>query len=382
MEKTFLEKILFSTPIAVIILIIGLFAFFGYKAKSIEKDNSYRNILPPDDQALIMNDFLKDNYNITEKTVIAIKTNDSIYNIETLQKVQNITNELENISEITDIKSLYTIENITSDGSELNIYPVLQSAPQTKKELEDLRISILKNNMINRIIVSPDETTTIIAFQPDFDLSDTDTAMIVNSKLEKIIEKYKNPEKIYTAGFPITVPTVSSMMSKDLQTLLRRVFLLISIILLLIFRRIKEIALPVIEVALCTVVVFGLMVIFNVKLTILSTSIPVLLIAIGVADDIHFLSAFNKNYNGSKIDAVIKTFRELKLPIFLTSITTSLGFLSLYFTNIIALKMVGIFTAVGIMITFVFSLIFVPNILLLLPAPKIKTKSKTKKYFR
>ena len=103
------EQMLFSTPKVVIVATIIIFLVFAYFASKIQKDNSFRNILPPDDPALFMNDYLKEKFDISDKIVIAIVSPKGIYNPSSLRKIYEITRQLEVIDEIEDVKSIFTV---------------------------------------------------------------------------------------------------------------------------------------------------------------------------------------------------------------------------------------------------------------------------------
>ena len=97
---------------------------------------------------------------------------------------------------------------------------------------------------------------------------------------------------------------------------------------------------------------------------------PVVLMAVGVADGIHILSRYYdellEHPDISSSDAVIATMREMWRPVMLTSLTTAAGFLSFLTAAIVPIHYFGVFTGVGILVAMVFSLTFLPAMLSLL----------------
>ncbi len=109
--------------------------------------------------------------------------------------------------------------------------------------------------------------------------------------------------------------------------------------------------------------------------------IPVMLIAIGVADGIHLYSHLhlflNENPGASKKDAAFDMLHGMWKPVAMTSITTAVGFISLLTSEIYPIKYFGLFTAFGVMMAMVFSLLLVPAGLIVFGLPKWKKNKQS-----
>jgi hypothetical protein len=110
--------------------------------------------------------------------------------------------------------------------------------------------------------------------------------------------------------------------------------------------------------------------------------IPVMLIALGVADGIHLLTNLKEkmleNPDITTTGAINKMVKEMWKPVVMTSITTAVGFVSLLTSEVYPVKYFGLFTAFGVMAAMIFSLIFIPAGLKLFGLPKLKKKNKKK----
>lgn len=93
---------------------------------------------------------------------------------------------------------------------------------------------------------------------------------------------------------------------------------------------------------------------------------PPILMVIGLSGMVHILSHYQGliRKNVPKEEAVAHVFGELALPIFLTALTTSLGFISLYFTDVYSLKWFGLYTGLGVLFMFVSLMSLLPLALL------------------
>ncbi|WP_073095120.1 efflux RND transporter permease subunit [Cyclobacterium lianum] len=81
---------------------------------------------------------------------------------------------------------------------------------------------------------------------------------------------------------------------------------------------------------------------------------PPILMVIGLSGMVHILSHYQGmiRKNIPKEKAISLVFRELTLPVFLTALTTALGFISLYFTDVYSLKWFGLYTGLGVLFMF------------------------------
>ena len=115
------------------------------------------------------------------------------------------------------------------------------------------------------------------------------------------------------------------------------------------------------------------------KMAMISTALPVMLVAIGVADAIHILTDYYHRLRaGEQVQTAIRTvLRHIGTAIVLTSVTTSVGFLSLTTSPVRQVKEFGLFVGFGVMVALVVSVTLIPAVLKLLGPLKGVTKAET-----
>ena len=127
---------------------------------------------------------------------------------------------------------------------------------------------------------------------------------------------------------------------------------------------------------------FGLMAAFKIPVYAVSTMLPVMLIAIGVADGIHLYSHLDlflqKNPNATRKEAVNDMLKGMWKPVVMTSVTTSVGFFSLLTSEVFPIKYFGLFTAFGVTAAMLFSLLLIPAGILIFGFTKRKPISEKK----
>jgi uncharacterized protein len=122
-------------------------------------------------------------------------------------------------------------------------------------------------------------------------------------------------------------------------------------------------------------ITMGLFVLTVGEVHIMTSMIPIFLMPIVIADSIHLFSKFSDAYykasqTGSVInrhEIIIQTMRSLHLPMFYTSFTTGAGFFTLLTSDIPPFRYFGLFTGIGVVLAYLFTMTVLPALLTILP---------------
>jgi len=363
--------------LAILIIIVG---FFMAMRSNTRMETDLDEYMPQEHPAFIYSSQAEEWFNIKDGIIIAIENKQGIYNPGTVKKIKDLTKELQKMKEIekSDVTSLYTADNITGTEDGMDVKPFFKSVPKSTGQLEKMASAVRGNDMIFGRLVSVDESVTLVIAE----IKDDVFSQEFYHRILELSKKYEGPERIYVAGTPIVEGTLAYLGPKDMRKMVPIVILLIIIVLLLLLRSIKATILTLLVVLFSTVLTFGLMAILNIPIYSVSTMIPVMLIAIGVADGIHLFSHLHlfmkKNPSASKIDAIADMFHGMWKPVVMTSVTTAVGFISLITSQVYPIKYFGLFTAFGVVMAMFFSLLLIPAGLMAVGLPGWKDKKKTK----
>ena len=159
----------------------------------------------------------------------------------------------------------------------------------------------------------------------------------------------------------------SSML--DMATLVPAMYLVILIVAYLLLRSIIATFLVLFVVVPSIIVAMGAGGWMGIGLTPPSASAPTIITTLAVADAIHLLvSMFNRMRAGhSQRDSLLYSIRVNGKPIFLTSLTTALGFLSMNFSDSPPFHDLGNITAIGVMAAWIFSIVLLPILISFVP---------------
>ncbi len=346
--------------------------------KNVYLETDLDEYMPKDHPSFAYSEEAEELFDIRDAIVIAIENQGGIYNTITLQKVKDLTNALSKMEEIhkTDITSLYTADNIRGSEFGLEIDEFYTKVPTTNKQLRKIAEAVTKNDMVHGRIVSTDETATLI-------IAKIDDKVFTEDFYHAIVELSNSfqgdGDKLYVAGQPIIEGTMAILMPKDMKTMLPIVLVFIVIILMVVLRSVKATILTLIVVLFSSIWTFGIMLGLGIPIYAVTTLIPVLLIAIGVADGIHMFSHLQlymkANVEQSKKAKIINMVSEMWKPVVMTSVTTAVGFLSLLTSEVYPIKYFALFAALGVLFAMILSLIVLPAGIQLVGLPGIKDKS-------
>ena len=345
----------------IIAVVLGLTVFFGYHINDIKINSDIINSLPDDDPVAHLYKEIGKEFGGNDVGMIALET-DNVYKTEVLEHVKQITDSLKQTEGISTVTSLTDIIDIKGEewGIEIGKLVDEYDLPNTQGELDSLQQRILSKEMYKGAIVSEDGTATMIMFTT---LDGADKQSIAKEIKEKVI-KMDLPEKLYFSGLPMMMNDVSDLIVKDLSTLLPIVFLIIGLVLLLSFRSVRGVVLPLVVAAISVVWTIGSMAVFGYDMTMISNTIPIILFAVGSAYTIHVLNRINQCVEKDRKKALIKALGYVMVPVILAAITTMIGFVSFIFGAYMTMvKDFGIFTALGTLFALLLSVFFVPAII-------------------
>jgi predicted RND superfamily exporter protein len=121
----------------------------------------------------------------------------------------------------------------------------------------------------------------------------------------------------------------------------------------------------------------GLMALTGVPFTLTSSMLPSIILSVGLTAPIHFMVVFFKYQKKvGRLRGIIRTLGHSGLPIIMTSLTTIIGLLSFSFTEIAPVAHLGVFSAIGIGICLLLTLVFLPCMLALLKVLPGKEREK------
>jgi len=354
-------------PKTTLVLILLVTVAFAAGVPRLQIDNSIDSMLPVDHPARVLYDEVNDTFGGTDILVVALESDD-VFSADTLSQVVELTGEFEAVPGVDKVVSLSTVKRMQGNGGDLIVRDLIPTVPADAEEREELRDYVMGNSLYIDNVISSDGRYAgfIIELTPDAEDSE------VYGAVREITDAQENASDFYVAGGPAVNAEMSIAMKSDLVRLIPFVVLVLALILYLSLRTLQGVILPLVVVVISTIWTIGLMAWSGTAMAMISTTLPVMLIAIGVADAIHILTDYYAGIGSGKEkrEAIRLVMRHIGLAVVLTSITTLVGFLSLGTSPVRQVMQFGLFVGFGVMAALAVTLTMIPAVLELSKAPK------------
>ncbi len=373
-----------------IILIISSVIFLASVAflPKLEKDTRYDAFLPAKDSVLIQRNQLKETFGLKDPMVIAIVNEKGIFNKKSLELVYTISEQLKSIPGIDpdQITSLSTENNIIGTDYGIEVEPFFELDNLTEEKALEVSKHIDDFELYQGNLVSKDKTTTLIVAEM-LDSYNKEQHEVYNSLFDLVSNIKEKDHQFYLAGEGAVSGYLIKYIDEDAMRTNPFAGLVIALILIFAYRTVRGVLLPNLMVLASVGIALGLMAAFGVDFFVITNGLPVVLIAIAVADGIHILGEYYelavKYPDYSQKELVVATMLKMWRPITITSFTTIAGFLSIALSSYMPpMIYFGIFGALGVFVALVYAFFMIPSAMMLLKPQKSKVFKSVEKVDR
>ena len=290
------------------------------------------------------------------------------------------------LDHLVEINSLYNVSYLEVTDASLNSREFIFGAyPETDEDRELLRKQALAHQDYPLFYISRDSKYAGIHIRTDFGIEqeeitdDTigpspanpifkpadiqDYAMFLKA-LVSILNKPEHADilKFHPVGNPVIMAFFNDVLNIEMEQFLSIAFLLMFVVLFILFRNFSAVLWSVLIVILSIVTTVGFMGWVGFKMNIMVSILVMLILVIGIADSAHILSGyvFYRKKALDHFETLRLVYQKSGFACFLTSVTTSIGLMSLAFVRIPPIRYFGISAAFGVMAAFLFTMILLP----------------------
>lgn len=364
-------------PITIMLLLSALTVGFGVSiAQNADLETDLDEYMPKTHPAFVASDEAQELFGITDAILFVVEHPSSIYNQQTLEKIDAITIALtDEFDAFSSVTSLTTADNIKSSDGFLEVEP-FYTGDTSDQAIADMQSEVEANSMIYGRNVSKDGTATLIIAE----LKDDADSKALQEELKSWISQWEGPERILMAGRPVVEGSLAELGPKDMAIMFPLVIITMIILLYLLLRSVRDTVLNMVIVLFGTILSFGLMTVLGVPIYAVDTMIPVMLIAIGVAYGIHMHNTIHhlmeEEPDITKEKLAQQSLKLMIRPIIMTALTTAIGFVALMSSKVLPVRYFGLFAAIGVLGEMVLALLLFPASIHLLGKPTYHSAKK------
>jgi len=408
----FFDNVILKRPGLVIIFILAVVCFLGYKAKDFRLDASAETLVLENDEDLRYSRLIDSRYGLQEYLVMTYAPEDDLFSDKVLSNLARLRDELQKIARVSSVVSILDV-------------PLLESPPVPIKELASniqtlesqtvdkklAKIEFKSSPLYQNLLVSPDLKTTALLIYLPIDEIYRDLLARRNGFQEKkaagsltaaegaefrnvteqfrnhrdkmrkarhqdiaeirlIMDKYREDAQLFLGGVTMIADDLISFIKNDLKVFGLGVLFFLILTLGIIFRKIRWIFLPILCCAFSAIAMMGLLGLFDWEVTVISSNFISLQLIITMAITIHLIVRYRelslKNPEAGQRQLILDTVRLMMKPCLYAALTTIAGFGSLLLCNILPVITFGWMMSAGISVSLVMTFLLFPSVLMLM----------------
>ena len=355
--------------------------------KNLAFTDDYRAFFAKENPQLAAFEEMQNTYDKSDNVLFVITPKDGdVFTPATLASLQWLTEQAWQTPYSTRVDSITNYQHTEAVEDDLSVADlVLDADTLSPAELKSIKnIAINEPLLIKRLIDNTGTVTGVnVTLQlPGKALTEVPEAAAFVRDLAEQLKARDNNLEVRLSGIVMMNASFGEAAQGDMMTLVPLMFLVVIVVLGFLLRSVSATIGTVLIIMLSIAGAMGIFGWMGLKLTPPTASAPTIILTMAVADAVHLLVTFlwgMRNGGLNKEQAMIESLRVNMMPIFLTSITTALGFLSMNFSEVPPLAHLGNIVALGVTLAFILSVTFLPALVVLLPI-KVKPQAAQRNY--
>lgn len=372
-----------------IVVLVSLLAAFMFAAggKNLVFTNDYRYFFSEDNPQLLEFEKLQDTYTKQDNIFIMLEPQSGdVFNKDFLAALKELTEGSWQVPYSIRVDSITNFQHTYADNDDLIVIDLVDDVEYlSEQDLAYIKeVALNEPLLIHRLIADSSKAAAInITIELPGKNEITEGPEVVTFARD-MVEKFEqsHPEvNVYSTGIVMMNNAFPEASINDMKSLIPFAFAAIIIGLFVFLRSVSTTIAALVVIILSILMGMGTAGWLGFKLTPPSASAPTMILTLAVADCVHFLTTFLQSMRKGldKFAAIKESLRINFNPIFLTSLTTAIGFLSLNFSDVPPFRDLGNITAMGVIYAFVLSIFFLPALIAILPVrvkPGVDKKTK------
>ncbi|MYC16424.1 MAG: MMPL family transporter [Gemmatimonadetes bacterium] len=350
--------------------------------------NDYRILFGEDNPQLLAFDALENTYSASNTALIAIAPRDgSVFTREALGAVEELTEAAWRAPYSSRVNSLTNYTHSEALDDDLVVAPLVDDA-SSLSDVDVVRIEKIALDAIEIAgrLVSHDRRTAGVAINFILPKNHDQAVIEITDYLDSILSQARTSHPdidYYLTGDVVMHRTFADVTKSDMETLTPVVFLIIVGATIILLRSILS------TLAIVAVIVFVINTTMGfagwngVVFSPTNAGVPIIVMVIAIADSIHIVTSvlLGMRRGLDRNAAIVESIRINAYPIFITSVTTAIGFLSLNASDSPPFHILGNYVAFGVLCALVYTMTLLPALLSILPLRASLVQSQRTAFF-
>jgi len=373
-----LSVFIMRNRVSLLLALLGATLFMAFFAKDVTLDYEMPRIIPPDHPEQVAFEAFKEKFGEDGRVLMVGLQTDKLFDLNFFNAFYDLGKQLQTTKGVEAVLSVPLAATIAKDTSakKFVIEPLATSAIGSQEALDSIKKVFYDLPFYKNLLYNPETGATILGITISKEVLDSKGRISVVSGLIDVVNTFAQAQQttVHYSGLPyLRMVRITQMQSEIRLTLLLAV-LITAFLLLLLFRSLKAMLVPMLVVLIGIIWMAGISVLLGYKITLLTALIPPLIVVIGVPNCVYLINQYHRNLRQGydKMLALQKSVEKISYTVFFANLTTAIGFSVFAFMSSQLLHEFGIVAGLSILVLFVTSLIVIPAFFSFFaqPAPK------------
>ncbi len=347
---------------AILAALIGLCAWILPGLKSVQEDDDVLAFLPPNHPEVLAFREIADRFGVLEIGLVGIrKTDGDLLSLAAVDQVRDLSRVIGELPGVRMVLSFTDLPDpkVTEDGLE-----VAALVPADLRDPVKIREKVLASTDAVGNLISADGRAAALMV---FIVHDSEVPRATTLQGIRDLVGARWSGEHHVGGAPFVEDAAARASRTDVNRLSPVVIGVLVLVSALLLGSLTAAALNLVLTGLGVGLVMGAHGVFGEPLTIVSSSLPVMMVGLGGAFGVHILAGYQRQPGASSRARASATLRELWLPVVLSGLTTAVAFFALVAMPQVPMQRFGVIAGVGVLALLVLALAVLPAMLSLLP---------------
>lgn len=338
-----------------------------------------RSLIPSGLPQFAEGDRAASRFELRDLVLIGVGNEESgVYTPETLQRIARLSDRLARVEGVVpgSVVSLSTVPRLALVDGQVDTGPLFRPEDQLNTEtIQQLRREVVKRGYNTGALIANDAKGAAIIAKVE---PGADRYRLLEQTRSLIARESSGKDSVYLSGSALAQAVLGQATARDLARLIPAVIAVLGVMLFLSFRHPAPALLSLAEIGVSLVWMAGLMGFTGQPVFVTTLVLPVVLIAVGVSDDVyalgHFFNEAARDQHETIEETIVAAFSSAARPVGITSVSTVVGLLSMAAVSLNPLRVFGLFGSAAIVFSTLFTFSLLPALLALVK-PRIRLKS-------
>jgi predicted RND superfamily exporter protein len=421
----FFDKVILKRPGLVIICILAVVSFLGYKAKDFKLDASAETLVLENDKDLRYSRLIDSRYGVQDYLVVTYAPyQGELFSDKALSNLARLRDELNRLKRVSSVVSILDVPLLESPPVPIKALAAnIQTLGSKTIDKKLAKIEFKNSPLYQNLLVSPDLKITALLIY--FPVDDTYRDLLARrntfqekqaagsltaaeiaefkkvtkqfrkhrdkmkkarhqdiAEIRSIMDNFRQDAQLFLGGVSMIADDLISFIKNDLKVFGLGVLFFLILTLGIIFRKIRWIFLPVLCCVFSAISMMGLLGLFDWEVTVISSNFISLQLIITMAITIHLIVRYRelglKNPETGQRELILDTVRLMMKPCLYAALTTIAGFGSLLLCDILPVITFGWMMSAGISVSLVMTFLLFPSVLMLMSKKSLRSGKKSR----